>query len=156
MITSPLDTFRGLPVHVLALHLTVVLVPVAAVVTAAVPWRAVWRQRFAWPVAVLDAFVVGLVLVTQESGEKLQDRLPSSPLIEEHAELGGQLIWFTVAVLVAAVLVALLRSRAGGLATGVGLLSVAVAAASIVWVVRIGEAGSSAVWKTTVASTNQR
>ena len=57
MIASPFDTFRGLPVHVLALHLTVVAVPVMALVTAAVPWRSSWRRRAAWPVVVLDGLV---------------------------------------------------------------------------------------------------
>jgi len=54
VLASPLDTFRGLPVHALVLHLTVVAVPLMAVVTAALPWRRSWRRRFAWPVVVLD------------------------------------------------------------------------------------------------------
>jgi hypothetical protein len=153
---SPFDTFRGLPLHVLVLHLTVVAVPVMAVVTAALPWRASWRRRFAWPVVVLDALVLGLVWVTRQSGLELEHRLPLNPQIQHHADLGLKMWWFSLAVLVAAVLTALLRGRSGPLVPVVGLLSAAAAVASIVWIVRVGEAGSSAVWRDIVTSTTQR
>jgi hypothetical protein len=38
----------------------------------------------------------------------------------------------------------------------VGVLAVAAAVASIVWIVRVGEAGASAVWRDIVTSSNQR
>jgi hypothetical protein len=156
VLTSPFDTFRGLPVHVLALHLTVVAVPVMALVTAAVPWRSSWRRRAAWPVVVLDALVLGLVWVTRQSGEQLQRRLPPSPQINHHVDLGLTMIWFSLAVLVGAVLVALTRKASGGLTAVVGVLSVAAAVASVVWVVRVGESGSTAVWADLVANSTQR
>jgi Ni/Fe-hydrogenase subunit HybB-like protein len=156
VIASPFDTFRGLPVHVLALHLTVVAVPVMALVTAAVPWRRSWRRRAAWPVVVLDALVLGLVWVTRQSGEQLQRRLPPSPQINHHVDLGLTMVWFSLAVLVVALLVALTRKASGGLTTLVGVLSVAAAVASVVWVVRVGESGSAAVWADLVANSTQR
>lgn len=156
MIASPFDTVRGLPLHILVLHLTIVAVPVMAVVTAVVPWRASWRRQFAWPVVVLDALVLALVWVTRQSGLELEHRLPLSPQIVHHADLGLKMWWFSVAVLVAAVLTALLGRRSGPLVPIVGILSVAAAVASVVWMVRVGEAGSSAVWKDIVTSTNQR
>lgn len=156
MLASPFDTFRGLPVHVLVLHLVIVAVPVMAVVTAALPWRRSWRRRAAWPVVVLDALVLGLVWVTRQSGLELEHRLPLNPQILHHADLGLRMWWFSAAVLVAAVLVALVGGRTGPLVPVVGLLSVAAAVASIVWIVRVGEAGSSAVWRDVVASTTQR
>ncbi|HET8614597.1 MAG TPA: DUF2231 domain-containing protein [Actinomycetales bacterium] len=156
MTASPFDTFRGLPVHALVLHLTIVAVPLMALVTAVVPWRASWRRRFAWPVVVLDALVLGLVWVTRESGLKLEHRLPLNPQILHHADLGLKMWFFSAAVLVAAVLVALVGRRSGPLVPVVGLLSVVAAVASVVWIVRVGEAGSSAVWKAIVTSSNQR
>jgi hypothetical protein len=156
MFTSPFDTFRGLPVHVLALHVTVVAVPVMAVVTAALPWRRSWRRRAAWPVAVLDALVLALVWVTRQSGEQLQRRLPANPQINHHVDLGLTMIWFSLAVLVVAVLVALARKASGAPMTVLGVLSVAAAVASVVWIVRVGESGSTAVWKDIVAGTTQR
>jgi hypothetical protein len=153
---SPFDTFRGLPVHVIALHLTVVAVPLMAVVTAAVPWRSSWRRRAAWPVVLLDALVLGLVWVTRQSGEQLQRRLPPNPQINHHVDLGLNMVWFSLAVLVLAVLVALSRKASGGLMAVLGVLSVAAAVASVVWVVRVGESGSAAVWRDVVANTVQR
>jgi hypothetical protein len=156
VLSSPFDTFRGLPVHVLALHLTVVAVPLAAVVTAAVPWRGSWRRRAAWPVVVLDALVLALVWVTRQSGEQLQRRLPPNPQINHHVDLGLTMIWFSLAVLVVAVLVALARKASGPPVAVVGVLSLVAAVASVVWVIRVGESGSAAVWKDIVASTTQR
>jgi hypothetical protein len=40
--------------------------------------------------------------------------------------------------------------------TVLGVLSVAAAVASVVWIVRVGESGSTAVWKDIVAGTTQR
>jgi hypothetical protein len=156
VIASPFDTFRGLPVHVIALHLTVVAVPLMAVVTAALPWRRSWRRRAAWPVVALDALVLGLVWVTRQSGEQLQRRLPPNPQINHHVDLGLNMVWFSLAVLVVAVLVALARKASGGLMAVLGVLSVAAAVASVVWVVRVGESGSAAVWRDVVANTVQR
>jgi hypothetical protein len=156
VIASAFDTFRGLPVHVIALHLTVVAVPLMAVVTAAVPWRRSWRRRAAWPVVVLDALVLGLVWVTRQSGEQLQRRLPANPQINHHVDLGLTMIWFSLAVLAVAVLVALLRNASGAPVAVLGVLSLAAAVASVVWVVRVGESGSAAVWRDVVASTTQR
>lgn len=154
MLASPLDTFRGLPVHALVLHLTVVAVPVMAVVTAALPWRRSWRRRFAWPVVVLDALVLALVWVTRQSGLQLEHRLPLNPQILHHADLGLKMWWFSLAVLVVAVLVALARNASGPAVPVLGVLSLAVAVASVVWIVRVGEAGSAAVWKGVVSSTD--
>lgn len=156
MIASPFDTFRGLPLHILVLHLTIVAVPVMAIVTAAVPWRASWRRRFAWPVVVLDALVLGLVWVTRQSGLELEHRLTLNPQILHHADLGLKMWYFSLAVLVTAVLTAVVGRRSGPLVPVVGVLSLVAAVASIVWIVRVGEAGSTAVWKDIVTSTNQR
>jgi hypothetical protein len=127
-----------------------------AMVTAVVPWRASWRRRFAWPVVVLDALVLGLVWVTRQSGLELEHRLPLNPQILHHADLGLKLWWFSLAVLVAALLTALVGGRSGPIVPVVGVLSLAAAVASIVWVVRVGEAGSTASWKAVVTSPNQR
>jgi hypothetical protein len=156
VIASPLDTFRGLPVHILVLHLTIVAVPLMAMVTAVVPWRASWRRRFAWPVVVLDALVLGLVWVTRQSGLQLEHRLTLNPQMLHHADLGLKMWYFSAAVLVAAVLVALVGRRSGPAVPVVGILSVVAAAASVVWIVRVGEAGSTSVWKAIIDSTNQR
>jgi uncharacterized membrane protein len=82
----------GLPVHILVVHVVVVLLPiavVAAIIVAAWP-----RVRARWGMAVLGlTFVATLfVPVATQSGESLQARLPSSPIIRAHASLGKDLI----------------------------------------------------------------
>lgn len=149
-----LDTFRGMPVHALVLHATVVLVPLMALVTVLVAVVPRWRSPGAWPAVAANVLTTALVWVTQQSGEALQRRLPASAQIDRHAQLAGTMIWFMLGLLAASVLVALVRRRRGGLVTAVGVVSVLAALATTVWVARVGDSGASAVWKDVVTSTN--
>lgn len=148
-----LDTFRGLPVHVLVVHAVVVGVPVMSVVTAAVAFRPRWRVRWAWLVVLADVVIVGLVLVARLSGQQLLQRVGTSAAIRAHTELGNQMIWFALALLAAAVVVALVGRRPGALPLGAAVLALVAALAATGWVIRTGEAGSSAVWKIIIANT---
>jgi hypothetical protein len=149
-----LDTFRGLPTHVLLLHATVVLVPLTCVVTVAVAFWPRVRSLGAWPVVGLNVVTVALVWLTAMAGARLEARIGVNPQIADHAGLGLQLRWFAVALLVTSVLVALVRTRKGGpVRLGAGVLSTLVAIATLVWVVRVGESGATAVWKDVIANT---
>ena len=89
-----LDTFGGLPAHVLLVHAVVVLLPLAALMlVVGVLWPAARHK-----LGVLTPLValVGLVLVpvTTHAGEWLQQRLPRTRAIQHHADLGhGLLPW---------------------------------------------------------------
>lgn len=148
-----LDTFRGLPVHVLVVHAVVVGVPLAAVLTALVAVLPRWRVR-AWWVVGLDAVIVLLVLVARSSGHQLLARVGTTPAIKRHTDLGSRMIWFALALLLAAVLVAVWRKASAPLSAVLAGVAVAAALAATGWVAVTGEAGSSAVWKTIVANTN--
>lgn len=193
---SVFDTIRGLPVHVLVLHITIVLVPLMSVVTAVVAWMPRRRVRTALVVVLADVVTLGVVLVTRQSGLALKRRLPPTPAIQHHAQLGLALVWYVVALLAAAVLVLIttrsaaarsdaagaddadetggwadepgdrlegrrrIRAGAGGrghslVTVATGVLVTVVAAGTLVWVVRVGEAGATAVWRQIVISTNQ-
>ncbi|MCU1566204.1 MAG: hypothetical protein JWQ56_1141 [Pseudarthrobacter sp.] len=79
----------GLPAHILLIHAVVVFAPMAGVMTMVF---SVWRRSrtyLAWPLAVLALLMVPLSILTAEAGEQLEDILPSSELIKEHAEQGG-------------------------------------------------------------------
>jgi len=150
-----LDTVFGLPVHALVVHATVVLVPLAAL---SVHNAAVWPRFRGWagwgPVALA---VVALVLtpLSTSSGEELEHRVGSSALVEKHAELAGMLIWWTVpvAVLAAAGWWLHRRRRAGaGLPVALSVLSVVVAAGTLVQVVLIGHSGAEAAWSGVASS----
>ncbi|WP_239335869.1 DUF2231 domain-containing protein [Frankia sp. CiP3] len=95
----------GLPAHPLVVHATAVLVPLAALVVAAVAlWPALHRRLGPLPLG-LAAVALALVPLTTSTGDQLEARLPESPLIARHAELAdGLLPWvfglFTVSVFV--------------------------------------------------------
>ena len=159
----------NLPVHPLVVHAVVVLVPLAVLtgITVAV-WPAV-RRRYGWPVVGLAVLATVSIPVATDSGEQLRDRLPDNALIEQHAQLGDQLLAFVAPL--ALVLLALMLldhhrariSRVDGPGTttkpvarwlrpaGVALsvLAIGFGAASAVQVVRIGDSGAHAVWHDT-------
>jgi hypothetical protein len=143
----------GLPIHPLLVHATVVFVPLAVVMVIG----AVLVPRFrAWagPLpAVVSLVALILTPLSTASGESLEHDLPHSQLIERHAELGDQLLFFTIALFVfAAGFWWLTRRGAGGnqlpswLVMVVGALAVVTALATGVQVARIGHSGAEAAW----------
>lgn len=140
------DTFQGLPIHELVLHATVVLVPLMAVLTVLVAARPRLRAAYAWWVLGADVAMVVLVFVTIQSGKQFEQRLPASALVLKHAQLGRQLIWFVVALAVAALVVALSTRRGRPPALAGTVLSAVAAVLVLVWVVRTGHAGAQAAW----------
>ena len=62
-----LDTVLGLPVHAIAVHAAVVLVPLMAVLTVLVAVLRRWRVRAAWPVVAGNVLVL-VALVRRRSG----------------------------------------------------------------------------------------
>ncbi|WP_028645124.1 DUF2231 domain-containing protein [Nocardioides sp. URHA0020] len=143
----------GLPIHPLLVHATVVFVPLAVVLVIG----AVLVPRFrAWagplPAAVS---LVALILtpLSTASGENLEHDLPHSALIERHAELGDQLLLFTIALFVFAAgfwwmtRTGADRSRLPSwLVMVVGTLAIVTAVATGVQVARIGHSGAEAAW----------
>jgi hypothetical protein len=82
----------------------VVLVPLAALLLVASAWWPAARRKLGIlpPLVALIALV--LVPVTTHAGEWLRDRVPATPLIDRHAELGDSLLPWAVAMFVVAVL----------------------------------------------------
>jgi hypothetical protein len=150
---SVLDTFRGLPTHVLLLHATVVLVPLTCLVTVVVAFWPRIRTLAAWPVVALNAVMVVMVWLTAQAGKRLEARIGVNPEIAHHASIGTNMIWFALALLVTSVLVALLHARGGALRLGTGVLATVAAVAALVWCFRVGESGATAVWKAVIDNT---
>lgn len=149
-----LTTIAGLPAHVLLVHALVVLAPLTALLEVLC---AVWpaaRRQLVWLVLALAAVTTALTPITTEAGEWLYDREHRHrDILNAHADRGGWMIYFSIAMLVVALILALLQwreSRSGkpGMTThlGVAVLAVVVGAASIVQVVRIGDSGARSVW----------
>lgn len=91
---------NGLPAHVLLVHLTVVLIPTAAVCVVLSAWWPRARRRLGvfTPLVCLMALV--MVPVTTNAGDWLADQLGDAPLIEEHESLGDLMLWWTLALFV--------------------------------------------------------
>ncbi|GAA4790684.1 hypothetical protein GCM10023200_27150 [Actinomycetospora chlora] len=160
-----MTVINGLPAHVLLVHAVVVLVPLTALLLVVVAAWPAARPRLAGPTAALAVLTLLAVPLTTEAGEWLERRVPASPLVHEHAELGDDLLPWAVGLAVLALVVLgrglaarRLRSRPdgpaasasepGGLVVGivVGAIAVIVAAGAVFAVYRIGESGSRAAW----------
>ncbi|HJQ48693.1 MAG TPA: DUF2231 domain-containing protein [Amycolatopsis sp.] len=152
----------GLPLHVLVVHAVVVLVPLAVLATITI---AVWpaaRRRYGWLTVGITAVATAVIPVATSSGEDLRDNLPTTAAIREHAHLGDQLLVFVAALFVVSTALVWYdwTQRRGGIealrrlparATTVSLvvLTVVLAAVSVVQVVRIGDSGARAAWGST-------
>ncbi|MET0701874.1 MAG: DUF2231 domain-containing protein [Mycobacterium sp.] len=153
-----MSIINGLPAHVLLVHLIVVLAPLTALLAIV---SAVWpaaRRRLVWLVLGLAVVTMIATPLTTEAGEWLEDRVGESPAVETHAGLGDTMLYFSIALLVAAVLLAVLHVRESR-ATVNTVVAVAVAAivviasvATTVQVYRIGDSGSRAAWGDLVSS----
>lgn len=168
-----MSTINGLPAHVLLVHTVVVLIPLSAVLVVVVAVSARARQRFDILAAALAVLALVSVPLTTDAGEWLQRRVPRTPLVRTHTQLGDYMLpWAIGLALVAVVIVAHQRwwNRRGAVAepahveirasghhrpasrgeraTGVVLaaLAVVVAVGSVTTVYRIGDSGARAAW----------
>src|SRR3954454_24808348 len=148
-----MSTINGLPAHALLVHFIVVLAPLTAVLAIV---SAVWvpaRQRLVWLVFALAVVTSILTPLTTQAGEWLENRSGRSALLRAHTELGDTMIYFSVALMVAAVLLAFvhIRESRGRSVNTVVLWCIAAvvivaSAATTVQVYRIGDSGAKAVW----------
>jgi uncharacterized membrane protein len=146
--------FQDLPVHPLVVHLTVVLIPVAALsVVLAALWPAA-RRRLGLLPPVLALLALVLVPVTTAAGTWLADRVGRTPLVDRHEVLGNSMLPWVIALFVVAVAVwawhrfatkTNRRTRLVGTVV-LALAAIAVAVGSVVTIVQIGESGAEAVW----------
>jgi hypothetical protein len=165
------DLVNGLPVHALVVHAVVVLLPLACIGTIAIAVKPRWRHRYGVLVVACAAVATALIPVATSSGEALESHVGNPG---EHAELGDQLIWFAVPMLLlgfalmyldrrATRLAALTESVGEHVATGaprtttralswVAVLAVVASVAAGVQVYRVGDSGARAAWGDKVSS----
>ncbi|MDH6196683.1 putative membrane protein [Mycobacterium frederiksbergense] len=156
-----MTVINGLPAHVLLVHALVVLAPLTAVlaITCAL-WPAARRGQLLWLTLILAVVATILTPITTEAGEWLYDLRPSADaVLQKHAELGGTMIYFSLALLVVALALVALRfaerredSRRVLYNAVVAVVAVVVGVASIVQVYRIGDAGAQSVWGSEIAN----
>ena len=155
-----MSTVSGLPAHVLLVHFIVVLAPLTALLVAMCSvWPAV-RRRLVWLTLVLAVVTVIVTPLTTDAGEWLEKHVARSSAVHAHTELGDSMIYFSVALLLSALVVTVvqLRERKSDpprtVTVIVALLSVVVAVGTVVQVYRIGESGSRATWGDVVTSSS--
>src|SRR6478672_3548933 len=159
-----MTAINGLPGHVLLVHFLVVLVPLTALleVVCAV-WPAVRRGQIIWLTLILAIVTLVLTPITTDAGEWLYDmRQHPDAILQQHAERGGLMIYFSIALLVVAVALVALRvaerrSENRRLpATIIGtILALAVGISSIVQLYRVGDTGAQSVWGNEIAHLKQ-
>ncbi len=149
-----MTTIAGIPAHALLVHAIVVLAPLTALLEILCALLPAARRRFVWLVLAFAVVTLVLTPVTTEAGQWLFDQQTQpSPILQTHADRGAWMIYFSSALLVVAIALAVLHwleSRSDKrrlLATViVAAVAVIVGVSSIVGVVRIGDAGAEAVW----------
>ena len=159
-----MTVFSGLPSHVLFVHFLVVLVPLTAVLEMICAlWPAVRRGQIVWATLVLAVVIMVLTPITVDAGEWLYDlRRNPDPLLQQHAERGGWMTYFSVALLVVAIALAMLhvaerRSEQRRLPAQivVAVLAVVVGVASMIQIYRVGDTGARSVWGNEIAHLRQ-
>lgn len=156
------DTIAGIPAHPLIVHIPVVFIPLTLLVAiAAVAWRARRRELAVVTLASSIIGMLGAQLATM-SGESLQEQVPGSSVIRDHAELGEGARTLAIIVFLAAALFAARelrdrfpRSAAGaarilgrpGAAVAVSVALLATSVAATAWTVRAGHMGAKAAWR---------
>jgi hypothetical protein len=155
------DEFFGLPLHPLAVHLTVVLVPVTAVTAIVFAVVRRWRWLLRWPLGVLALGSVASTGVSLLAGRALLEARPElAQLVAEHQDAGERLLVFVAVFTVVALAAAVALGGPSPLISGRGAVTgagrpVAVAVAAVLVVVAVaclyqtvvtGDLGSRAVW----------
>lgn len=143
-------TVSGLPLHPLAVHVPVVLLPLGALGLLLLLVVPRWRAQLAWPViAVLAIATVG-ALVAKLSGEALaaQVGVPA-----QHQQLGNWLLVISAILLLATIAWWLWERRAARRRRPTGVVGVLVAlvlgtlaVGSLIVAVLTGHSGAEAVW----------
>jgi hypothetical protein len=149
-----LTTISGLPAHVLLVHAIVVLAPLTAVLEILCALWPAARRHLVWLVLTLAAVTTVLTPITANAGAWLYDQQHDHrDILNAHADRGSWMIYFSIALLVVAVALALVHRREVRAAelgfvvrVLVALVAIVVGVAAIVQIVRIGDSGARAVW----------
>lgn len=146
------DEFNGLPLHPLAVHAAVVLVPLASLLGLlyVVPRTRAWSRL---PFLLVTLASVPAVFVARASGSELKDALglggAALDLVNEHEDRADLLFVLVIGYAVVAVL-AYVADRSRGLSKAmsqlVAVLVVVGAVAVAYQTYRVGDIGSRAVW----------
>lgn len=149
-------TISGLPAHVLLVHGLVVLAPLTALLEILCALWPAARRHLVWLVLVLAAATTALTPVTASAGAWFYDQQHHPrDILNTHADRGSTMIYFSLALLVVAVVLAVIHRREVRavaprpiVSVAIAVLTIVVGVAATVQMVRIGDSGARAVWST--------
>ena len=96
-------TVNGLPAHILLVHLTLVVIPAAAVVTVAAAVSTRLRRWLGVVTPLLALVALIMVPITRSAGLWLYNRVPHTPLIDAHMHRANHILPWVVALFVVSV-----------------------------------------------------
>ena len=155
-MSSPLDTIFGLPTHVLIVHATVVLLPVAAIGAIVIVLRRSLIHRLGWVTVVAAGLGAAAAWVSRFSGAELASRVGNP---QPHVDYGHALPQHATVFFVLVLAYWLIargvpgnRSRPWWL-VALGVL-VILGAIGVVWsTVITGHSGAEATWGAIIENT---
>ncbi len=158
-----INNIFGLPAHPIFVHAAVVLLPLAALGSILVAAKPGWRKYYAPLVMAIAIAAVGSVGLAQGSGEKLEDRIVETKLVEAHTDAGESVLPWAFAVALVATATASLplvqrrlpKISPRNLTLGLVFASVVVGAGSTWVVASVGHSGAKATWEDTPAASLQ-
>jgi hypothetical protein len=149
-----MSTINGLPAHVLFVHFIVVLAPLTAILAIICAVWSAARRRLTWLVLGLAVITAILTPLTTDAGEWLERREHRSPVLHAHTELGDTMLYFAVALVAVAALLAFVHLReARGTSVKpvaqwvIAALVIIASLATTVQVYQIGDSGAKATWR---------
>ena len=158
-----IDQLFGLPAHPLVVHLSVVMVPVAARVAVVFAFRPAWLDRFGWGLVALSGIGALGAILAAGSGEALEKTVKRTAALDEHTEMGevaqtvAIVFFFVVLAVVVLRYFARRKSESGGVwalissKTGAIMLAGALvisASGAMYTIVQAGHQGAKATWET--------
>jgi hypothetical protein len=145
----------GIPAHPLWVHGPVVFVPLLALFAAAFALVPRLRPKVDWIVVALSVLAPVLALCAKISGDRFaasryHGRIPLP--VQHHRSFGTGTFWWTLALGIAAIVMAWLTRRAiatdvaPGLLIAVRVVTLILAAIALYFMVRAGDTGAANVW----------
>jgi hypothetical protein len=161
LVLGALDRLFGLPAHPLIVHAAVVLVPLAAIGTIAIAFWPTARRKIGWIVVGLAFVGTFSCWLASQSGESLQEDVPRTAAVADHAQEGDGAALFGAAVFVGAAAIMGIdevkrrRAAAGqpddprlrmvGIAAGV--VAIVLSLLGGARIIQVGHSGAKAVWE---------
>jgi uncharacterized membrane protein len=150
---SLFETFMGLPLHPLAVHLPVIFIPLLVLATLAYVFLPGYRGRFAWAAVALAVIAPLSALGAKLSGDAFRARLANKGAshnllsqIDTHRTSGTITLYVVVALGLVVLALILMRTPPRAVSLVLSVLAIGLAVASAYYVYHTGDLGARIAW----------